>query len=38
MTTLIRLVRLGDARALTRDALPGPYLEMGIFPSRTVEG
>jgi len=37
-TPKLRLVAIGSARALTRDNLDGPFLEMGIIKSRTVAG
>ncbi len=37
-TTTLRLVSFGSARALTRDTIPGPFLEMNVIPSRTAEG
>jgi hypothetical protein len=37
-TTKLRLVSFGSAKALTRDTLPGPFLEMNVIQSRTAEG
>lgn len=37
-TNPLRLVSLGGARALTRDGLDGPFLEMGVIKSRTPAG
>ena len=37
-STTLRLVAFGSAKALTRDGLDGPFLEMGIIKSRTVAG
>lgn len=37
-TPTLRLVTIGSAKALTRDNLDGPFLEMGIIKSRTVAG
>lgn len=33
--TKLRIVRIGDAKVLTQDGEPGPYLELQVFPSRT---
>lgn len=37
-STPLRIVDLGRARALTRDGLDGPFLEMGVIKSRTPAG
>jgi hypothetical protein len=37
-THKLRLVSFGSAKALTRDTLPGPFLEMNVIQSRTAEG
>jgi hypothetical protein len=37
-TPKLRIVSFGSARALTRDTLQGPFLEMNVIPSRTAEG
>lgn len=36
--TKLRLVRLGEARALTRDLIQGDHTEMQVFPSWTAGG
>jgi hypothetical protein len=36
--TQLRIVSVGPARVLTKDGIPGPFMELNVRPSWTQEG